>query len=229
MSMAETNGSLLLQNHTLHSLHAALDPKSLILSQFSDSHKPQLLQLTTESFIMERGPRFKEYSDLRDKKLRMKNLTEKPTPEKEIDEKVQNQSVLTPPKKQVKFNSNFTTPPKRPKGPSVLTQSVPDFSSALRKENRKPVAALPPVAERSLTPPAGLSKSGSIYGKVGGGSKSANSAEKRIGGLMARKSYASMEELKGLAAVAVNAINGENRGLRSGRGVGKTVLGYRQF
>lgn len=164
---------------------------------------------------MERGPRFKEYSDLRERKLRMKNSMDPP------EEKIQNRS----PKKQVKFSSNFSTPLRRPKAPSALAQSVPDFSSALRKENRKP-PALPPVAERSLTPPAGFMKSGSVYGKVGGGSKSANSAEKRSGGLMARKSYASMAELKGLAAAAGNAING---GGRSSRGVARTVLGYRQF
>jgi hypothetical protein len=48
---------------------------------------------------------------------------------------------------------------------------------------------------------------------------------------MARKSYASVEELKGLSLAAANAINGENRGNRGGRGIGtgKTVLGYRQF
>lgn len=160
----------------------------------------------------------------------MKNSMDRRSPEKESTATIQNRSVLTPPKKQVKFSSNFGTPPKKPKAPSALAQSVPDFSSALRKENRKP-AALPPVAERSLTPPAGLLKSGSMYGKVGVGSKSANSAEKRSGGLMARKSYASMEELKGIAAAAArNVINGENRGGgRSSRGVAKTVLGSRQF
>lgn len=218
--MAEINESLLPQNR--YALHAALDPTSLILSQFSDSAKPQLLQLTTESFIMERGPRFKAYSDLRERKLRMKNSKDRQIPEKEV----QNRSILTPPKKQVKFGSNFTTPPRRPKPPSALAQSVPDFSSALRKEkeNRKP-------AERSLTPPAAFSKNGSVYGKVGGGSKSANSAEKRSGGLMARKSYASMAELKGLAAAAGNSINGggEIKGGRSSRGVARTVLGYKHF
>ncbi|KAG8373739.1 hypothetical protein BUALT_Bualt11G0056300 [Buddleja alternifolia] len=221
--MAEAkHASLLLHNQTLNSLHAALDPKSLILSQFSDSNT---LQLTTDSFVMERGPRYKEYSDLRDKKLRKKNLREE-----EFDKNLTNPSILTPPKKQVKFSSNFTTPPRRPKAPSILTQSVPDFSSALRKENRKPAAALPPMAERSATPPAGLSKSGRMYGKIGGGSKSTNSsAEKRSGGLMARKSYANMDELKGLGSAAGNAINGEHRGGRSGRGIGKTVLGLRQF
>jgi hypothetical protein len=66
------------------------------------------------------------------------------------------------------------------------------------------------------------------------GSKSANAGEKRNGGLlMARKSYASVEELKGLSLAAANAINGDNRGNRGGRGVGvgvgKNVLGYRKF
>ncbi|KAL1566607.1 hypothetical protein AAHA92_02197 [Salvia divinorum] len=198
---------------------AALDPRSLLLSQYSDSGNPQLLQLTTESLVMERGPRFKEYSDLRERKLRMKNSMDRP------EENVQSRPVLTtPPKKQVKFSSNFSTPPRRPKPPSALAQSVPDFSATLRKENRKPAAPLPPLAERSLTPPAGFMKSGSVYGKVGGGSKSANSAEKRSGGLMARKSYASMAELK--EGLAGNAING---GGRSNRGVARSVLGYRQF
>lgn len=176
---------------------------------------------------MERGPRFKEYSDLRERKLRMKISGDLRISEKEPEFKIQNRSILTPPKKQVKFGSNFATPPRRPKAQSALAQSVPDFSSALRKENRKP-AALPPVAERSLTPPAAFSKNGgSVYGKAAGcGSKSANSAEKRSGGLMARKSYASMAELKGLAAAAGNAING-GRSTRSG--AAKTVLGYRHF
>jgi hypothetical protein len=66
------------------------------------------------------------------------------------------------------------------------------------------------------------------------GSKSANAGEKRNGGLlMVRKSYASVEELKGLSLAAANAINGDNRGNRGGRGVGvgvgKNVLGYRKF
>ncbi|CAI9777699.1 unnamed protein product [Fraxinus pennsylvanica] len=222
--MAEANCSLLQENHLFN-------PKPLIVSQFSDSDRTQLLPLTTESFVMERGPRYEAYADLREKKLRSKNLIEvQKTPEKVEVEKNQNKSVsvLTPPKKQVKFqgNLNFTTPPRRPKESSVLTRSVPDFSSALRKENRKPVAALPPVMERSVTPPPAGWKNGKVYGKVGGGSKSVNSGEKKSDGLMSRKSYANMDELKGLAAAARNGING---GGRISRGVGKTVLGYRQF
>lgn len=218
--MAEANCSLLQENYLF-------DLKPLIFSQFSDSDNTQLLPLTTESFVMERGPRYEAYSDMREKKLRSKNLIEvQKTPEKVEVEKNQNKSVsiLTPPKKQVKFqgNVNFTTPPKRPKESSTLTRSVPDFSFALRKENRKPVAALPPVMERSVTPPM----AGWKNGKVGGGSKSVNSGEKKSDGLMSRKSYANMDELKGMAAAARNGING---GGRISRGVGKTVLGYRQF
>ncbi|KAL3525474.1 hypothetical protein ACH5RR_013846 [Cinchona calisaya] len=211
------------------SFYTALDPKSLILSQFSNSDQPQMLQLTTtDCYFMERGPRYKDYAALRESRLRMKTMKNQPILEEEEF------LILN---KQVKFQGNFTTPPKRPKGSSssslssVLTQSVPDFSSALRKENRKPPpATLSPVMEKSATPPL-RSKSGNggrfdgIMGRLGG-SKSVNSEGKRNGGLMARKSYASMEDLRGLASDARNAINGENRG---GGRIGKAVLGYRQF
>ncbi|GFY86783.1 hypothetical protein Acr_05g0004220 [Actinidia rufa] len=132
---------------------------------------------------MERGPRYQAYAELRESKLRMKNSR----PQSQDHE-----PNLSPPKKQVKFQGNFpSTPPNRRKGSSVLAQSVPDFSSALRKENRRPASALPPVAEKSLTPPL-ISKREKKFG----GSRS---AEKRSGGggVLARKSYASMEELKG--------------------------------
>ncbi|GFP96011.1 probable copper-transporting ATPase hma5 [Phtheirospermum japonicum] len=128
----------------------------------------------------------------------MNCLEEQPTPERETYKKVDNRSVLNPQRKQVKFSSNFTTPPKRSKIPSALTQSVPDFSSALRKENLRPVA-LPPVVERSATTPAAMLKSGR---------KSTNSAEKRSGGgLMARKSYANLDELKKLGVSTGKEIN----------------------
>ncbi|MCD7452995.1 hypothetical protein HAX54_019054 [Datura stramonium] len=213
-------------NQTLHSLYAALDPKSLILSQFSDSEQPQFLQLTTDCFLMERGPRYKAYADLREEKLRIKHMKQS-IPEEEEEMEYRDEFVLTPPKKQVKFQGSLVTPPKRPKGSSILAQSVPDFSSALRKENRKPPPTmLPTLKEKSATPPPAGSKSGKFYI---GGSKSVNSGEKRIGGLMTRKSYANVEELKGLASVARSAINGENRVGRTNRVAGKTVLGYRQL
>jgi|UniRef100_A0A2N9IZH1 hypothetical protein len=220
--MAETNNGSLRQTHqanpTLQNLFHALDPISLILSQNSNSNQPVPLRLTTESYIMERGPRYGAYAELRESRLRMRQ-------EKQQEPQVY-EPKLTPPRKQVKFQANLVS---RPKGSSVLAQSVPDFSATLRKENRKPVNTLPPMLE--MTPPS------KNWSRVNGvlsnsrGSKSANAGEKRGagGGLMARKSYASVEELKGLSSVAASAISGENRGGRNGRGVGKTVLGYRQF
>lgn len=228
--MAGTNESLI-QTQTLHSLYAALDPKSLILSQFSNSDQPQFLQLTADScLLMERGPRYKAYADLREKKLRIKHMKQSIPEEEEKEKEFQEAFVVTPPKKQVKFQGSLLTPPKRTKGSSILAQSVPDFSSALRKENRKPPPTmLPTLKEKSATPPPAGSKSGKLYGGVGG-SKSVNSGEKRIGGLMmTRKSYANVEELKGLASVARSAINGENRVGRTNRVAAKTVLGYRQL
>nr|GMC66187.1 ATP-dependent RNA helicase [Ipomoea batatas]GMD49404.1 ATP-dependent RNA helicase [Ipomoea batatas] len=169
------------------SLFSALDPKSLLLSQFSSADHPQFLQLTTEGFLLERGPRYKAYADLRESKLRMKHMKPPVSEEEEL--------ILTPPKKQVKFQGSMATPPRRSKGASVLAQSVPDFS-------------------------------GRFVGGVG--SKSLNSGDKRSGGLMSRKSYANLEEFKGLASAARNAINGDNRAGNGRRG-GKTVLGYRQL
>lgn len=91
---------------------------------------------------------------------------------------------------------------------------------------------LPALLE--MTPPP--TKSSKMYSAVGklGGSKSAGAGEKKVrgGGLAARKSYANIEELKGLSSAAANAINGDNRGGRTNntnRGPGKTVLGYRQY
>lgn len=145
--------------------------------------------------------------------------------EEELEEPPEFKLTPPPQKKQVKFQTGLTT---GRKGPSVLAQSVPDFSAALRKENRKPPAPasnLPPLME--MTPP------GKNWSKVSGkvltnsrGSKSANGGDKRS--LMAaRKSYASLDELKGLSSAVANAINGENRiGSRGGR---QTVLAYRAF
>ncbi|PHT47150.1 hypothetical protein CQW23_11358 [Capsicum baccatum] len=103
---------------------------------------------------------------------------------------------------------------------------------ALRKENRKsPPTMLPNLKEKSATPAPSGAKNGKFHGVVGsiGGSESVNSTEKRIGGLMTRKSYANVEEPKGLASIARTAINGENRVGRTNRVAGRTLLGYRQL
>lgn len=206
--MAETNGLLQQDHHqkpTLQPLFDALDPISFILPQNSNSETLGPLKLITESCIMERGPRYREYAELRETKLRMKNLRPQELEEHELK--------LTPPKKQVRFQASLVGNAR--KGSSVLAQSVPDFSVALRKENRKPAITLPSKLE--MTPPLKkVSKSSGILSNSRG-SKSANAGDKRSngGGLMVRKSYASVEELKGLSLAAKNAIiNGENRGGR---------------
>ncbi|XP_061347093.1 uncharacterized protein LOC133292661 [Gastrolobium bilobum] len=183
---------------------------------------------------MERGPRYEAYAELREKKLRMKYLRQQEDEEKEEPEVVEPKLPPTPPRKQVKFQGGFAS---GRKGSSVLAQSVPDFSAALRKENRKPVNMLPTVME--LTPPSKSFSKGCGVLSSSRGSKSANAGEKRRGGgggggvLMARKSYASIDELKSFSSVTANAINGESRiagGRNSSRIMGrKTVLGCRQI
>ncbi|KAJ9147342.1 hypothetical protein P3X46_029516 [Hevea brasiliensis] len=201
------------ENPTLQSLFHALDPMSLILSHNSlDSHQPVPLKLTTDSYIMERGPRYRAYAELRESKLRMKILRQQERDESDFKQ--------TPPKKQVKFQANLTS---SRKGSSVLAQSVPDFSATLRKENRKPKPEWTPPSKNWSTINGILSNSR--------GSKSASAGEKKNGngGLMSRNSCASVEALKGLSMAAATAINCENRGGRGGRVIGKTVLGLRQF
>ncbi|KAF5748010.1 hypothetical protein HS088_TW05G00742 [Tripterygium wilfordii] len=217
--MAETNGSLQQihqKNPTLQSLFHALDPISLILSQNSNPYEPVPLRLTTECYIMERGPRYKAYAELRELKFRMKNARPQENYEEEFKQ--------NPPKKQVKFQGNVIGIGRKGSS-SILAQSVPDFSAVIRKENRKPLSTM-----TELTPPPPSSKNWAKMDRTSSssrGSKSANAGEKKRGMLMARKSYASIEELKGSSAAVANAINGENRG--GGRGIGKTVLGSKQF
>ncbi|XP_028779974.1 uncharacterized protein LOC114759496 [Neltuma alba] len=231
--MAEINVSLQRQqshesNPSLRALFHALDPISLILNQNSNSDCPVPLKLTSaDSFIMERGPRYEAYAELREAKLRRKYAR--------AFEEDEEPKRATPPRKQVKFQTNLAS---GRKGSSVLAQSVPDFSAALRKENRKPTNTLPSLPE--MTPPAkSFSKANNGVLSNSRGSKSASAGEKKGGNgrvLMARKSYANIDELKSLSSYAANAINGEARGGRSngyggGRvvGNGKNVFGYRQY
>ncbi|XP_007033238.2 PREDICTED: uncharacterized protein LOC18602034 [Theobroma cacao] len=219
--MAETSDSLRQihqPNPALQSLFHSLDPISLILSQNSSPNNPIPLRLTTESYIMERGPRYRAYAELRETKLRMKSAKQQESEEIEFKR--------TPTKKQVKFCPSLGS---SRKGSSILAQSVPDFSATLRKENRKPA-----TSGIELTPPTSKnwSKGNGVPLSNSRGSKSANAGEKKGGLMMARKSYASVVELRGISMAAANAICGENRGGKSsGRVVGnnKTVLGYRQF
>ncbi|XP_030536748.1 uncharacterized protein LOC115745363 [Rhodamnia argentea] len=198
---------------------ALLDPVSLLLSQNSATDDIVPLRLTTDHYVVERGPRYDAYARLRESRLRMKHARQEEPEDRDL-------KLTPPPKKQVRFHGNLGGGGRRG-SPSILAQSVPDFASVLRKENRKP-PALPSLAE--TTPP---SKS---WSKAGGGSKGRGSksvgaaAGEKKGGLMARKSYASVEELKGLSCAAASAINGDDRGrIGRGNGIGRTILGYRKF
>ncbi|QCE12935.1 uncharacterized protein LOC114184047 [Vigna unguiculata] len=195
-----------------------------------------LISLTSaqmQGFLMmdlERGPRYQAYAELRERKLRMKNMRQQEHEEEEEGVEMEVEAkVLTPPrKKQVKFQGSGVSG-RKGSSSSLVAQSVPDFSAALRKENRKPVNGnvLPTLME--LTPPL---KSACGVLSSARGSKSANAGEKKRGGgvLMPRKSYASIDELKSLSSATANAINGESRGGgRSSRVMTrKSVIGYRQ-
>lgn len=162
---------------------------------------------------MERGPRYNDYAQLREARLRRRRRIEE-----EENEDVIIEPKRSPLKKQVRFQDNFT---KSRKSSSVLAQSVPDFSATLRKENRKP-----PAPTLELTPPAAKqwSKTSGVLSNSRG-SKSANAGEKR-GVMMARKSYASIDELRGIS----NGVAKEICGTRNGSTrITRSVLGYRQI
>lgn len=192
---------------------------------------------------MERGPRYDAYAELRETKLRMNYLRQQQQQQCQYEYEYEEEEepkvlVPTPPRKQVKFQAFDSGRRKKGGGSfssSLVAQSVPDFSAALRKENRKPMVnmLLPTVTE--LTPPPS-SKRGCGVLSTSRGSKSANAGEKRRNGnsngggggvLMAsRKSYANIDELKSFSSSTTgNAINGG----RNSRLVRKTVLGYREL
>lgn len=165
---------------------------------------------------LERGPRYDEYAKLREKKLRLNYQTQQQDYQEEQQEKenVFESKIPTISTKQVKFQVGVSSVRK---GSSLVVQSVPDFSSLLRKENRKPTNnALPGTT--TLTPPLkNRNKGCGVMSSSRGGSRSVNvNAEKRkgCGGggggiLTARKSYGNFDELRSFSSATANAINGE--------------------
>ncbi|KAI3430015.1 uncharacterized protein J3R85_008283, partial [Psidium guajava] len=212
-TVAESNDA---SPHPASTAATLLDPVSLLLSQNSATDDIVPLRLTTDHYFVERGPRYDAYARLRESRLRMKHARQEEPEDRDL-------KLTPPPKKQVRFQGNLGGGGRRRGSHSILAQSVPDFSSVLRKENRKP-PALPSLAE--TTPP---SKS---WSKAGGGGSNARgsksvgaAAGEKKGGLMARKSYASVEELKGLSCAVASAINGDDRGrIGRGNGIGRTIL-----
>ncbi|XP_077252677.1 homeobox Hox-B3-like protein [Tasmannia lanceolata] len=175
--------------HNLESLFASLHPFS------NTQNRPKFHQKT---HLMQRGYMYEAYSRLRESKIQRK--------------KSETEAEKTTPKKKVSFLGGID------RNKMSVAQSVPDFSKAIRKENKKPNSNL------VMTPPPVASK---VVWK-GGGSKSASGAEKRGGGgAMVRKSCASLKELKGFSGLAASAIDEEGRG-RIGKGMRSTILGHRQ-
>lgn len=185
---------------------------------------------------MERGPRYNAYAKLRETKLqnnylRLQQYQQQQQQENEIQVETK---IPTPPTKQVKFHASVVSSGR--KGSSLIAQSVPDFSSMLRKENRKPTN-IPQPSTTTLTPPLknknkGCVGGGGVLSSSRGNSRSANAAaEKRKGGgiLMARKSYANFDELRSFSSATANAINGEGRNSRVVGKNSKTVLRCREL
>lgn len=195
-----------ISNPSMEPLLFSVDPMSLLLSQNSDNNNNGF----------ERGPRYREYATLRESKLRLKQEYEKI------------------------FGFNYVPTNPNPRrvssSSSSVAQSVPDFSAVIRKENRRPANSnsLPRRPDRTPPPPPSKSGTASVFsGSVSSirGSVSASGGEKRSKGMMnARKSYATVEDLKKISITAASAINGGGGGgrRRSAGGGGRTILGYRQ-
>jgi hypothetical protein len=193
---------------------------------------------------MQRGPRYNAYAKLRETKLQINYLRQQQYQQQQQQENIQvvlqpTKIPTPPPTKQVKFHSGVVS---GRKGSSLIAQSVPDFSSMLRKENRKPPTniLLPTISSTAtLTPPLKNKNKGcGVLSSSRGSSRSANSAAEKkrgVGGggggggiLMARKSFANFDELRSFSSITANAITGENT--RNSRVVGKKpVLRCREF
>ncbi|RXH81219.1 hypothetical protein DVH24_005133 [Malus domestica] len=111
----------------------------MILSQNPNpDQRPVPLRFTTESYSMDRGPRYRAYAELKESRLRREYMSPEESKEPE--------SKLTPLKKQVKFQTHLTDLRKEY---FILAQSMPDFSTVLRKENRKPSSRLSSMPRRA--------------------------------------------------------------------------------
>lgn len=91
------------RNTVLEPLLHVLDPISLILNHNSNSDQPCPLRFTSleDSFVMERGPNYNAYAELREKKLRLRCLMEVQEENSEIE--VEPAKLATTITKQVRF------------------------------------------------------------------------------------------------------------------------------
>ncbi|KAJ0256077.1 Homeobox Hox-B3-like protein [Hirschfeldia incana] len=220
------------------------DPMSLLLSQnYSDNNNNNNL------FGFVRGPRYGEYATLRESKLRLKREYETILKEEEErffggggEKNKNNQTrfgftredeIRVSPEKKTRFGFKYNPNPRRLSSSSScsLAQSVPDFSSMIRKENRRPANSNLLPKRTDLTPPPSKSKNSAVFGSARG-SMSAGDKKRTV-----RKSYATVEDLKKVSMAAASGINGGGgrksiggSGRKSiGGGGGRTILGYRQI
>ncbi|KAL5062591.1 hypothetical protein RYX36_024328 [Vicia faba] len=96
---------------------------------------------------------------------------------------------------------------------SLVAQSVPDLSSLLRKENRKPVNnnMQPTTLTHQLK---NKNKGYGVMSSSRGGSRSVNADKRKgcdggCGILTARKNYGSFDELRSFSLATENSINGD--------------------
>ncbi|OVA16359.1 hypothetical protein BVC80_7247g2 [Macleaya cordata] len=195
------------------------------------------------NMLLQRGPRYKAYAELRESKLRNRMIQQQQQQQRLQDNKLESEQLFSPPppikERAVVIQSSPVSASGRNGGRSIVGRSVPNFSAVLRKENRKPVS---PVAAETKTPPLkgrAVSKLGSGLGGGGGGgggggSKSANGCTEKRGVMMARRSCANIEELQTLSFGVSSAINGVGRGGGGGRVVSggvdnRAVLGSRLY
>ncbi|KAF8112833.1 hypothetical protein N665_0060s0016 [Sinapis alba] len=189
-----------ISNPSMEPLLFSVDPMSLLLSQNPVNNNDNNL------CGFERGPRYREYATLRESKLRLKREYEKILKEEEErffggeNKQTKDETEVSPEKKRFGFNYVPANPnPRRmsSSSSSSLAQSVPGFSAVIRKENRQSTNSnlLPRRTDRTPPPP---SKSGTAFASAG---------EKKGKGMNARKSYATVEDLKKISMTAASAIN----------------------
>ncbi|XP_010470595.2 PREDICTED: uncharacterized protein LOC104750492, partial [Camelina sativa] len=216
----------------------SMEPLFFSIDTMSETQQKLKLLVDNGDYGFERGPRYGEYARLRESKLRMKRDFEK------ILKEDDNEIRVLPEKKTTTrfgFNPSLNQRKAATTSSSSLAQSVPDFSAMIRKENRRPVNSNLPPRRTELTPPPVKSRNAAVFaGSALRGSVSASAGEKKGIGMMMRKSYATVEDLKKVSMAAASAINGGGGGGGGGRksiggggrksiGGGRTILGYRQI
>ncbi|CAA0320563.1 unnamed protein product [Arabidopsis thaliana] len=225
-----------ISNPSLESLLFPVNP-------MSDTQQKLKLLVDNGDYGFERGSRYGEYARLRESKLRMKRDFEKILNEEQVRFGfTREEEIRVLPEKKTRFGFNPNQRKTSSSSSSSLAQSVPDFSSMIRKENRRPPVNSNLLPRRTeLTPPPMKSRNAAVFaGSVIRGSVSASAGEKKGIGMM-RKSYAAVDDLKKISMAAASAINGGGGKRRSiggggggrkslgGGGGGRTILGYRQI